>query len=118
LVKYSNIGGVDNPYYVTWRVKISEEVTSSTSANKIELRYYYTVDGTYDTDGYKVIGSWDNNTNINGSAEADIEVNINPYNIYGSNTLPKYAWLEIWCGSTKNNQTWSYKMRNKSTNTW
>jgi hypothetical protein len=116
LVKYSDFGGPNNPYYVDWTVKISEGVTSSTAANKIELRYYYSNDSTLPitSSNYKVIGTWTHNGNISGSAEGTIKVNVNPLSVYGSNTTFAHTCLGIWCGSTNKKQTWKCRLKTPS----
>lgn len=116
LIKYQNIGGKDNPYYVNWNVKISENVSLSTAANKIELRYYYSNEDAellISSTNYKVIGTWIHDGNISGSAEEIIQVNVNPLNIYSGQTF-KQTCLGLWCGSTKNNQTWSCRLKTPS----
>lgn len=107
-VKYSDF--YQNMVRKGWSLKIAENVTGSTRAHTIELRYYYKLTSS-STETYKVIGTWDYGSNISGSASAVHYFECNPYLILGSETTPYYAYLAIWCGSTNNRQTWNYKLR-------
>lgn len=121
LVKYSSIGGKDNPVKVTWDVKITENVTAATNADTITIYYARGVhtNGTLQIDRY-TLGTWSNGGSISGSASGTIQIDINPYSI--EKNMPTYSdgvlygsYLEINCGNTSKNQTWSYKLRERST---
>lgn len=115
-VKYSDV--YNKSIRVPWYVKISENVTGATRANKIELRYYYKTSSTA-TETYKTCGTWNYDSNISGSAETTHYFEANPYLLYSGSVYS--SRLLIWCGETNNNQTWQWRLRTKTgptTGTW
>lgn len=122
LIKYSDVGGKNNPVNVTWTVVISEGVTGATRANKILFRYQQlSSNGSTATIQTQELGLWDYGANINTSASGTVTFNINPYDIKKNFTGYPYvygSWLEVLCGKTNKTQTWKYRLRYKSTNTW
>lgn len=123
LIKYSDVGGPNNPVNVTWTVVISEGVTGATRANKILFRYQQLSSNGSGTATIQTqeLGLWDYGANINTSASGTVTFNINPYDIKKNFTGYPYvhgSWLEVLCGKTNKTQTWKYRLRYKSTNTW
>lgn len=112
-VKYTDIKtrSIRVPWYIVLRENIG---LSASRANKVEFRYYYKTSSTA-TETYKVAGSWQHSSNVNGSVTMTYYVEANPYALYNGSVYS--SRLVIWCGSCKVNQSWEYRLRTKSSPT-
>lgn len=98
---------------VPWTLGINEQVAGKTNASQVIVRYAYKTSST-GTETYVTAGSvtMSDPDTANGTFS---QINHIEYNVRKLKVAAPYsARMTLWCGSTKGNQTWSYRIKKRN----
>lgn len=98
---------------------ITEKVAGYSLADLIEYRFYYELNNSK-TYSYVECGEEFFIYNTNGYQDANTLVDMNPYSLLSEDVISNItsSYLGIYCGDCNGKQTWSCKLRKRSTGTW